>query len=83
MYMTFMANVLQPIKSYLKKTIIIFMDILLEDYKIIYFPVVRVACSSIKKLFADFLRLKYDPDDIDDSMHELNLPFVIMDNILL
>ena len=75
--MTFMANVLQPIKKLFDKDRYYFHgNILLEDYKIIYFPVAKVACSSIKKLFADLLELKYDPDDIDDSVHELNFPFV-------
>lgn len=72
-----MNNVLQPIKKVFRKDQYYFHgNILLEDYKIIYFPVAKVACSSIKKVFADLLDLKYDLDDIDDSVHELNFPFV-------
>ena len=75
--MTFMNYVLQPIKKLFDKDRYYFHgNILLEDYKIIYFPVAKVACSSMKKIFADLLDLKYDLDDIDDSVHELNFPFV-------
>ena len=75
--MTFVNCVLQPIKKLFEKDRYYFHgNILLKDYKIIYFPVAKVACSSIKKVFADLLDLKYDLDDIDDSVHELNFPFV-------
>lgn len=57
-------------------------NILLTREKVIYFPIAKVACSSIKKICADLLGLDYDRNDLDDSVHEQNFPFVRRRRIL-
>ena len=42
-------------------------NILLDEYKVIYFPIAKVACSTFKKAAADLLGLTYDQNNMDDA----------------
>ncbi len=56
-------------------------NILIVPLRVIYFPIPKVACSSIKKIFADYLGLYYDLEDIDDSVHEAPFPYAVREEI--
>lgn len=52
-------------------------NILLDKYKAIYFPIPKVACSSMKKFCADLLEIKTDHlIDLDEEIHYLKFPFI-------
>lgn len=56
-------------------------NIVLHKYKAIYFPVPKVACSSIKKFCADTLNMQIDGRDINEDIHYQHFPCVKRDQL--
>jgi Sulfotransferase family len=55
---------------------VIHQNILLEDYKAIYFHIPKVACSTIKLICADLLGMEIPIGDIAEEIHLLEFPSV-------
>ena len=62
-----------PITIYLYK---VHDNIALHQYKAIYFPITKVACSSIKKICADVLNMDIRTKDLKEDIHYIHFPFV-------
>lgn len=56
-------------------------NILLERYKAIYFLIPKVACSSLKKRFAEELGIEIISRRIEDDIHFINFPFAVKTNM--
>lgn len=62
-----------PITIYLYK---VHDNIVLHKYKTIYFPIPKVACSSLKKFCADTLNIEIKGKDINEDVHDQHFPCV-------
>ncbi len=51
-------------------------NIVLHKYKAIYFPIPKVACSSLKMLSADLLDMKVVGSDLKEDIHHQDFPCV-------
>jgi hypothetical protein len=51
-------------------------NILLRDASAVYFWVPKVACSTFKKVCADYLSLAVDGNDVAETIHHLDFPYV-------
>lgn len=51
-------------------------NILLEDYRAIYIPIPKVACSTVKKFCADLLSMPIPSHDLAEEIHLLDFPCV-------
>lgn len=54
---------------------VVHQNILLEDFKSIYFPIPKVACSSLKKICAGLLGMAVPINDTAEEIHLLNFPY--------
>ncbi len=63
----------QPVTIYLYK---IHDNIALEGLKAIYFPIPKVACSSLKKVCADLLQMQISSGDMKEDIHYQHFPYV-------
>jgi len=63
--------------STLKKVVwyVAHQNILLEDYKAIYIPIPKVACSSLEQLCAELLGMEIPTHDIEEEIHLLDFPY--------
>jgi hypothetical protein len=53
---------------------VVHQNILLEDYKAIYIPILKAACSTLKKICADLLAMPIPMHDIAEEIHLLHFP---------
>lgn len=55
---------------------VVHQNILLEDYKAIYIPIPKVACSTLKRICADLLAMPLPTHDLAEEIHLLHFPCV-------
>lgn len=68
-----MINTGDPVTIYHYK---IHDNIVLEKYKFIYFPIPKVACSTLKKVCADLLHMEINGSDINEHIHYQHFPCI-------
>lgn len=51
-------------------------NILLDNYRAIYFDIPKVACSSLKQVWADVLQLSVDSQNLAEEIHLIHFPYV-------
>ncbi len=56
-------------------------NILLEDFKAIYFFIPKVACSTLKKICAESLGYILHKDNIDQNIHLIDYPYAPLNEI--
>lgn len=55
---------------------VVHQNILLEDYRAIYIPIPKVACSTVKKICADLLAMPLPTHDLAEEIHLIHFPCV-------